>query len=322
MIDAARRLLECEARSIERASARLGAEFGRAVDLLADCSGKVIAAGMGKSGAAARKLAATLSATGVPAVFLHPAEAEHGDFGLVESGDVAVLISKSGTTAEVVRLARRLQEHEIPRIGILGRLDTELARLCDVVLDAGVEEEGDPYNLIPAASAIVATALGDALAVALMVARRFDPEHFGRLHPGGQLGRNLRLRVRDAMHAGEEVAWVRPETPLRDVVIAMTQKPLGAACVLDTEGLLAGLITDGDLRRALERHEDIRSLAAADVMTRTPVTIAPDALLAEALVLMERRPRQLSVLPVVDSSGRALGLLRLHDIYATQKGTA
>ncbi|MCX7605343.1 MAG: KpsF/GutQ family sugar-phosphate isomerase [Bryobacteraceae bacterium] len=322
MIDAARRLLECEARSIERASARLGPEFGRAVDLLADCSGKVIAAGMGKSGAAARKLAATLSATGVPAVFLHPAEAEHGDFGLVESGDVAVLISKSGTTAEVVRLARRLQEHEIPRIGILGRLDTELARLCDVVLDAGVEEEGDPYNLIPAASAIVATALGDALAVALMVARRFDPEHFGRLHPGGQLGRNLRLRVRDAMHAGEEVAWVRPETPLRDVVIAMTQKPLGAACVLDTEGLLAGLITDGDLRRALERHEDIRSLAAADVMTRTPVTIAPDALLAEALVLMERRPRQLSVLPVVDSSGRALGLLRLHDIYATQKGTA
>lgn len=320
MIDAARRLLECEARSIERASARLGADFERAVGLLADCTGKIIASGMGKSGAAARKLAATLCATGVPAVFLHPAEAEHGDFGLAEPGDVAVLISKSGTTAEVVRLARRLQELGAPRIGILGRTDTELARLCDAVLDASVDEEGDPYNLIPAASAIVATALGDALAVALMVARRFDPEHFGRLHPGGQLGRNLRLRVRDAMHAGEQVAWVRPETALREVVIEMTRKPLGAACVLDEQGRLAGLITDGDLRRALERHEDIRGLAAADVMTRTPVTVAPEALLAEALVLMERRPRQLSVLPVVDSAGLALGLLRLHDIYS--KATA
>ncbi len=219
-----------------------------------------------------------------------------------------------------MRLARRLRELGAPCIGILGRLDTELARLCDVVLDASVDEEGDPYNLIPAASAIVATALGDALAVALMVARRFDPEHFGRLHPGGQLGRNLRLRVRDAMHSGEQVAWVRPETGLREVVIEMTRKPLGAACVLDEQGRLAGLITDGDLRRALERHEDIRGLTAADVMTRTPVTITPGALLAEALVLMERRPRQLSVLPVVDPAGIALGLLRLHDIYS--RGTS
>lgn len=315
MIDAARRLLAVEARSIERASSRLGPEFERAVGVLADCSGKVIAAGMGKSGAAARKLAATLCATGVPAVFLHPAEAEHGDFGLVEPGDAAVLISKSGTTQEMVRLARRMQELGVPRIGILGRLDTELVRLCDVTLDGSVEEEGDPYNLIPAASALVATALGDALAAALMVARRFDPEHFGRLHPGGQLGRSLRLRVRDAMHSGDEVAWVRPDTPLREVVIAMTQRPLGAACVLDEQARLAGLITDGDLRRALERHDDIRPLTARDVMTPTPVTIAPGALLAEALVLMERRPRQLSVLPVVDASGLALGLLRLHDIY-------
>lgn len=315
MIDAALRLLACEARSIERASSRLGAEFERAVGLLADCTGKVVTTGMGKSGAAARKLAATLCATGVPAVFLHPAEAEHGDFGLVESGDVAVLVSRSGATGELVRLARRLQEARVPRIGILGRLDTELARLCDVALDAGVEEEGDPYNLVPAASAIVATALGDALAVALMVARQFQPEHFSRLHPGGQLGRNLRLHVRDAMHSGDEVAWVRPETSLRDVVIAMTERPLGAACVLDGNGRLAGLITDGDLRRALERHDDIRALTAAEVMTRNPVTVSPEALLAEALVLMERRPRQLSVLPVVDAGGFALGLLRLHDIY-------
>ncbi len=315
MIDAARKLLACEARSIERASARLGAEFERAVHLLADASGKIVTAGMGKSGAAARKLAATLCATGSPAAYLHPAEAEHGDFGLLEPGDVLILISKSGTTPELLRLAARARDLGVSRIGICGRLDTELARLCDTALDASVEEEGDPYNLIPASSAIVATALGDALSISLAAARRFSPEDFRLLHPGGQLGRNLRLRVRDAMHSGDEVPWVSPQSPLREVVIAMTRKPLGAACVLDEEGRLAGLITDGDLRRALERFDDIRPLTAADVMTRAPVTISPDATLREALLLMERRPRQLSVLPVADSSGLALGLLRLHDIY-------
>lgn len=315
MIDAARKLLLCEARSIERASARLGPGFELAVGLLADCSGKIVTAGMGKSGAAARKLAATLCATGTPAVFLHPAEAEHGDFGLLEPGDVLVLVSKSGATAELLRLAARARSLGAACIGICGRLDTELARLCDVTLDASVEEEGDPYNLIPASSAIVATALGDALAVALAAARRFSPEDFRLLHPGGQLGRNLRLRVRDAMHAGPDVPWVRPQDPLRLVVIAMTEKPLGAACVLDENGRLAGLITDGDLRRALERHDDIRSLTASAVMTPNPVTTSPEATLREALLLMERRPRQLSVLPVTSPSGLALGLLRLHDIY-------
>ncbi len=320
MIDAARRLLQCEARSIERASARLGAEFQRAVEILAGASGKIVTAGMGKSGAAARKLAATLCATGSPAAYLHPAEAEHGDFGLLEPGDVLTLISKSGTTPELLRLAARARDLGVARIGICGRLDTALAGLCDAALDASVEEEGDPYNLIPASSAVVATALGDALAVALAAVRRFSPEDFRLLHPGGQLGRNLRLRVRDAMHSGGEVPWVRPQDPLRAVVIAMTQKPLGAACVLDEESRLAGLITDGDLRRALERHDDIRSLCAADVMTRTPVTIHPDATLRDALVLMERRPRQLSVIPVVEPEGRAAGLLRLHDIYQAAPG--
>lgn len=315
MIDAARKLLHCEARSIERASARLGAEFESAVHLLAGASGKIVTAGMGKSGAAARKLAATLCATGSPAVYLHPAEAEHGDFGLLEPGDVLILISKSGTTPELLRLATRARDLGVSRIGICGRLDTDLARLCDAVLDASVEEEGDPYNLIPASSAIVATALGDALALALAGLRRFSPDDFRLLHPGGQLGRNLRLRVRDAMHAGGEVPWVRPQDSLREVVIAMTQKPLGAACVLGEQGRLAGLITDGDLRRALERYDDIRSLTAADVMTNSPITISPDATLRDALVLMERRPRQLSVLPVVASDGLVLGLLRLHDIY-------
>jgi arabinose-5-phosphate isomerase len=315
MLAAARALLDSEARAIARASARLDGRFERAVGLVLACSGKVITSGIGKSGFVARKLAATLCATGTPAAYLHPAEAMHGDLGLVEPGDVIILISKSGATEELVRLLPRLQALGATRVGILGNVDSPLARGCDAVLDASVEGEGDPHNLVPAASALVATALGDALAIALMHAREFSPEQFGLLHPGGQLGRNLRLRVADVMHAGDQVPWVRPGDALRAVVIAMTAKPLGAACVLCEDGSLAGLITDGDLRRALERHEDIRGLSAADVMTERPATVLPDLLLRDALALMETRTRQLSVLPVVDGQGRAAGLLRLHDIY-------
>lgn len=315
MLAAARSLLDAEARAIARASARLDARFEQAVGLILNCDGKVITTGIGKSGFVARKLAATLCATGTPAAYLHPAEAVHGDLGLVQPGDVVILISKSGATAELARLMPRLRELGAARIGILGNAESVLAGGCDAVLDASVEEEGDPHNLVPAASAVAASALGDALAVALMHARQFGPEQFGAFHPGGQLGRNLRLRVVDVMHSGAAVPWVEPGDALRTVVIAMSAKPLGAACVLAPGGSLAGLITDGDLRRALERHEDIRGLSAGDVMTRRPVTVAPEALLRDALARMETRARQLSVLPVVDGGGRAAGLLRLHDIY-------
>jgi arabinose-5-phosphate isomerase len=185
----------------------------------------------------------------------------------------------------------------------------------DVLLDASVEREADPHNLAPTASAVTALAVGHALAIALMCARNFTPEEFGRLHPGGQLGRNLRLSVREAMHTGDEVAMVTRETPLKEVIIAMTRRPMGGACVVEPGGALAGFLTDGDLRRALTTHDDIRGLRAEDVMTRTPVTIGPEASLGEALERMERRRSQISVLPVVDEAGRALGLIRLHDIY-------
>jgi arabinose-5-phosphate isomerase len=178
-----------------------------------------------------------------------------------------------------------------------------------------VEREADPNNLAPTASSVTALAMGDALAIALMRARNFTPEEFGRFHPGGQLGRNLRLRVRQAMHSGEEVASVAPDASFKDVIIAMTRRPLGAACVVGPGGALAGIITDGDLRRALTSHDDIRGLRAQDAMTRTPVTIGPEATLAEALERMERRPSQISVLPVTDEAGLALGLLRIHDIF-------
>lgn len=315
MLPVARHLLETEARAITRASQRLGPGFETAARLILNSDGRVVTSGMGKSGYVARKLAATLCATGTPASFLHPAEAVHGDLGLVQTADVVILISKSGATEELVRLVPRLQQAGAACIGILGNLESPLARVCQAVLDARVEEEGDPHNLVPAASSIVAAAIGDALAVALMQARQFGPADFGLFHPAGQLGRNLRLHVRDAMHTGDAVAWVEPETPLRQVVIAMTRRPLGAACVLTPQGSLAGLITDGDVRRALEAHDDIRQLRATEVMTANPRSIGPEASLREALVRMENRPRQLSILPVVDTNGKALGLLRLHDIY-------
>ena len=260
MLSVARNLLNAEARAIARASERLDGHFEQAAGLLLEATGKIVTTGIGKSGYVARKLAATLCATGLPATFLHPAEAVHGDMGVVEPGDVVILISKSGATEELLRLLPSLRQSGAAVVGILGNLDSALARGCDAVLDASVEAEGDPHNLVPTASAITAAALGDALAVALMHARQFGPDDYGTFHPAGQLGRNLRLKVRDAMHGGDDVCWVQPGEPLRSVVIGMTQKPLGAACVLSPEGGLAGLITDGDLRRALETHDDIRPL--------------------------------------------------------------
>lgn len=191
----------------------------------------------------------------------------------------------------------------------------------DVLLDASVEREADPHNMAPTASAVTALAIGHALAIALMKARNFTPQEFSRFHPGGQLGRNLLLLVREAMHSGDEVAIVAPAASLKEVIIAMTQRPMGGACVVGADGKLEGFLTDGDLRRALTTHDDIRSLRAEDAMTKSPVTIGPDATLGDALELMERRRSQISVLPVVDDTGRALGLIRLHDIYLGNKPT-
>ncbi len=279
--------------------------------------------GLGKSGHVARKIVATLCGTGTPAVFLHAAEASHGDLGLYSPGDPTLMVSKSGNTFELLQLIPFLRELPSQRIGILGNASAPLASEMDVVLDASVEREADPDNLAPTASATVALSLGHALAVALMRARNFGVEDFGRVHPGGHLGRSLRLTVRDVMHGRDEIAIAHAEDSLKQVVIAMTHHPLGAACVLDASGRLIGLVTDGDVRRALQAHDDIRGLRAPAVMTPNPATIAPDARLQDALRLMEDRPSQISVLPVVDpASGVCLGLLRLHDIYRADIGRA
>jgi arabinose-5-phosphate isomerase len=320
---AARGAMEMEAEAVSAAARRLEENLTAAVRIVLDHPGKVVVTGIGKSGHAGRQIVATLCSTGTPAVFLHSTEAAHGDLGIYAPGDPTIMVSNSGATAELIRLVPTLREFGSPLVGIIGRPASPLASKVDVWLDASVEREADPHNLAPTASVMVALALGHALAVALMRARNFTPELFGRFHPGGQLGRRLRLTVGQVMHGGEEVAWTRPEDPLKEVVIAMTRRPLGAACVVDGEGRLAGLITDGDLRRALRLHDDIRPLRAAGVMTVKPVTIGPEARLLDALRLMEDRPSQISVLPVVHpDTGVCAGLIRLHDIYRAELSSA
>jgi arabinose-5-phosphate isomerase len=310
--------MEIEADAVARASKRLDGGLSRAVVLILDQPGKLVVTGLGKSGLVARKIVATLCSTGTPAVFLHAAEASHGDLGIYSPGDPTLMVSKSGATKELLHLIPFLRELPSQRIGILGKPGSPLAAEMDVVLDASVEREADPENLAPTASATVALALGHALAVALMRARNFSAADFRRFHPGGHLGRTLRLTVGQVLHGRDEVAWAELDHSLRHVVIAMTRHPLGAACVVDSAGCLVGLITDGDLRRALQTYDDIRALCAADVMTPSPVSIGPEALLLDALRLMEDRPSQISVLPVVDSYQRCLGLVRLHDIYRAE----
>ena len=308
--------MEIEAEAILSAASRLDDSLVSATDvILRRSGGKVVVTGLGKSGHIARKLAATLQSTGTPAVFLHASEAAHGDLGVYQRGDAVVMVSKSGSTEELLRLLQPLREMGAPLIGILGNAQSPLAREMDVVLDASVQREADPEGFAPTASAAVALAVGHGLAVALMEARGFTGGDFARLHAGGQLGRNLRMRVADVMHAGAEVAWVEPGDSLKQVVIAMSKCALGAACVVAPDRRLLGLITDGDVRRAFRAHDDIRTLAAAEVMTKSPVTIEPEALLHDALSLMEDRPSQIYVLPVVGAGGLCVGLIRLHDIY-------
>jgi arabinose-5-phosphate isomerase len=317
-IEAAQQAMRIEADAVSRAARRLDGNLTCAVEIILAHPGKLVVTGLGKSGHVARKIVATLCGTGTPAVFLHAAEASHGDLGLYSPGDPTLMVSKSGNTFELLQLVPFLRELPSQRIGILGNPAAPLAAEMDVVLDASVERESDPENLAPTASATVALSLGHALAIALMRARNFSVQDFGRFHPGGHLGRSLRLTVRDVMHGRDEVACAHPNDSLKQVVIAMTHFPHGAACVVDEAHRLIGLITDGDVRRALQAHDDIRDLRASQVMTPNPSTIAPDARLQEALRLMEDRPSQISVLPVLDpSSGVCLGLLRLHDLYRT-----
>ena len=314
-----RDVMEAEASAIQLAGKRMGSAFEEALDVLEKTEGKVIVTGLGKSGHVGRKMAATFCSTGTRAVFLHATEAVHGDLGVYAPEDPTILISKSGTTVELLNLIPAMRRQRSPIIGILGNLNSPLAREVDHVLDASVPSEADPLGIVPTASFVVTAALGDALASSLMRRRGFTEEDYALVHPAGQLGRNLILTVAELMHKTEEVAVCSPEASLKELVIAMTERPVGAACVVDGERLI-GIVTDGDLRRALEKDVDIRELRASELMMSDPVTISPESKIGLAVRLMEERESQIAVLPVQSRDGSLLGLLRLHDVYQPHEG--
>jgi len=312
LVARAHHVLAIEARAVLALSERIGEEFARACELVLACPGRVVVSGMGKSGHIAAKIAATLASTGTPAFFLHPAEASHGDLGMVTRADVFLALSHSGATEELLRIVPLIKRQATTLIAITGNRDSPLARLSDVHLDAGVEREACSLNLAPTASTTAALALGDALAVALLEARGFGPEDFARSHPGGALGRRLLTRVQDVMRTGDSLPRVGIDASLAEAILEITRKRMGMTAVEHPDGRLAGIFTDGDLRRVLERGGSIDRLALGDVVTALPVTIAQSALAAEAVRLMEER--RITALLVADEAGRLSGALHLHDL--------
>lgn len=309
----ARRVLQTEAAAILALVDRVDARFARAVEILRDCRGRVIVTGMGKSGIIARKIAATLASTGTPAFFLHPAEAIHGDLGVIQSGDVVLGLSYSGETAEILRLLETIRRTGATIVAITGVAASTLGRFADVTLDCRVAEEACPLNLVPTASTTAALALGDALAMTLLVEKGFRVEDFANLHPGGKIGKRL-MRVEQLMHAGGDAPTVEDGTPMRDVIYEMSRKGLGMTCVT-AGGRLVGIITDGDLRRRMGASTDVLALAARDVMTTRPATITRDVLAVDALNLMERR-KITSV--IVTDGDTVVGVVHLHDLWRTE----
>jgi arabinose-5-phosphate isomerase len=311
----ARDVIRREADAVASLGERLDVRFAAAVELLLRVRGRVIVTGIGKSGLIGQKIAATLSSTGTPAFFLHPTEAGHGDLGVVGPTDVVLAISKSAASDEIGDLLPAFKRLGIPIILITGSPDGDLARRADIVLDAVVDGEAEPHDLVPTCSTTAALALGDALAVALLSERGFTPEQFARLHPGGALGRRLLLTVADLMHTAGEIPLVPLEASFKDVIVEMTRKRLGTTGVVDGDGRLAGVFTDGDLRRLVERGSDLLALRASEMMTRSPRTIPAAELAVGALAKME--DSRITVLYIVDDDGRPVGVLHMHDVLSS-----
>ena len=310
----ARDVLDIEADAVRALRDQLDGDFVQAVALLLGCRGRVVVSGIGKSGHIARKIAATLASTGTPAFFVHPAEASHGDLGMVTPDDVFIGISYSGESEELVAILPLVKRIGAKLIAITGRAESSLGTLADVNLNAAVSKEACPLNLAPTASTTAALALGDALAVAVLDARGFGSEDFARSHPGGALGRRLLTYVRDVMRSGDDVPSVGLDATLSDALFQITAKRLGMTAVVDAAGHVAGIFTDGDLRRVLARDGDFRTLPITDVMTRQPRTIGPDHLAVEAVELMERH--RINQMLVVDADGALIGALNMHDLFS------
>jgi arabinose-5-phosphate isomerase len=312
LISMGRRVIEIEATAVAALGERIGEDFAAAARLMYDCRGRVIVTGMGKSGHIGGKIAATLASTGTPAFFVHPGEASHGDLGMLTGNDVVMALSNSGETAEILTILPLIKRLALPLIALTGKADSTLARRADVHLDVSVAVEACPLDLAPTSSTTATLAVGDALAIALLEAREFTAEDFAMAHPGGALGRRLLLRLEDVMHGGDAMPVVAEDTPLTDALLEMTRTRLGMTGVVDGDGRLSGLFTDGDLRRALDDGADVRTTPIAEVMTRSPRTANPDMLAAEALHMMEAH--KINGLMVVDDTRRPIGALNMHDL--------
>ncbi|MCW0369416.1 KpsF/GutQ family sugar-phosphate isomerase [Xanthomonas sacchari] len=312
LVASGRRVVEIEQAALAAVGARIGAEFAAACRLILGSRGRVVATGMGKSGHVARKIAATLASTGTPAFFVHPGEAGHGDLGMITDADVVLALSYSGESDEILMLLPVLKRQGNVVIAMTGRAQSTLAREADLHLDVSVPAEACPLDLAPTSSTTASLALGDALAVALLDARGFTADDFARSHPAGSLGRRLLLHITDVMHRGDELPKVREDASLSEALVEMSRKRLGMTAVVDADDRLLGLFTDGDLRRALDSALDVRQTRIAEVMTRQPRTIGADQLAAEAARLMETH--QINGLIVVDTAGRAVGALNIHDL--------
>ncbi len=304
----AREVLNLEATAVHALAQRIDERFDRAVDLMFTCRGRVVVTGMGKSGIIGRKISATLASIGTPSVFMHPADAIHGDLGMITEDDVVLALSNSGETEELVRLLPTIRKIGARMIALCGRSTSTLAQYSDVVLDTAVPREACPYNLAPTASTTAQLAMGDALAMALLKRRNFKPEDYAMLHPGGSLGKRL-LKVSDVMRTGERLVRVTPDTPVRDVIVAMTHTRNGAACIVDESGALTGFFTDGDFRRTILKNPEAINHPVGEVMTRNPTTISANQLAVDAARLMRTSSRKFSQLPVLDDHGNLVGLL-------------
>jgi len=312
LIDSAQRTIRLELEAVQELLPRINADFIKACELILSCKGRVVVVGMGKSGHIGNKIAATLASTGTPSFFVHPAEASHGDMGMITKDDIVLALSNSGSTAEIVTLLPLIKRLGIRLISMTGNPDSPLAKAADVNLDARVSQEACPLNLAPTSSTTASLVLGDALAIALLEARGFTAEDFAFSHPGGALGRRLLLKVENVMHSGESLPQVTRGTSLRDALLEMTQKGLGMTTVLEADGHLAGIFTDGDLRRALDKGIDVRDARIDDVMTPHGKTIRAEMLAAEALKIME--DNKISALVVVDGNDRPIGAFNLGDL--------
>ena len=312
LVETALSVVATEARALESLLPRIGADFVRATRMMLDCRGRVVVTGMGKSGHIGRKIAATLASAGTPAFFLHPGEASHGDLGMITPPDVVLALSNSGETDEILLILPLIKRLGAKLITLTGNESSRLARDADVNIDVSVEKEACPLGLAPTASTTAALAMGDALALALLEARGFSAEDFARSHPAGRLGRRLLLHISDVMHTGDGVPKVAADTPLGEALMEITGKRLGMTAVVDDDGRLLGVFTDGDLRRTLDARVDLHAIAIGEVMTRDCVTVTPDLLAAEALNVMQTR--KINALLAVDEEHRVVGALNLHDL--------